>query len=88
MPHGIRTAVKIGGWLNEEGCGRLAGRTSGGTRARLHTVTAAPDRPIPIVKDDRRMPPYRSRTTTHDRTMAGACILRRSTGVKDGDDVR
>ncbi|NRG19341.1 dihydroxy-acid dehydratase [Rhizobiales bacterium] len=31
------------------------------------------------------MPPYRSRTTTHGRNMAGARGLWRATGVKDGD---
>ncbi|HWV22803.1 MAG TPA: dihydroxy-acid dehydratase, partial [Thermomicrobiales bacterium] len=32
-----------------------------------------------------KMPPYRSRTTTHGRNMAGARGLWRATGVKDGD---
>ena len=31
------------------------------------------------------MPPYRSRTTTHGRNMAGARGLWRATGMKDGD---
>ncbi len=31
------------------------------------------------------MPPYRSRTTTHGRNMAGARALWRATGMKDGD---
>lgn len=31
------------------------------------------------------MPPYRSRTTTHGRNMAGARSLWRATGMKDGD---
>ncbi len=32
-----------------------------------------------------KMPPYRSRTTTHGRNMAGARGLWRATGMKDGD---
>ena len=31
------------------------------------------------------MPPYRSRTTTHGRNMAGARGLWRATGMKDSD---
>src|ERR1700759_5630261 len=31
------------------------------------------------------MPPYRSRTSTHGRNMAGARGLWRATGMKDGD---
>ncbi len=31
------------------------------------------------------MPPYRSRTSTHGRNMAGARALWRATGMKDGD---
>ena len=34
---------------------------------------------------DIAMPPYRSRTTTHGRNMAGARGLWRATGMKDGD---
>ena len=34
---------------------------------------------------DQGMPPYRSRTTTHGRNMAGARGLWRATGMKDGD---
>jgi hypothetical protein len=35
--------------------------------------------------EDRRMPAYRSRTSTHGRNMAGARGLWRATGMKDGD---
>src|SRR5690606_18320191 len=34
---------------------------------------------------DSFMPPFRSRTTTHGRNMAGARGLWRATGMKDGD---
>jgi dihydroxy-acid dehydratase len=37
------------------------------------------------LKEDRRMPAYRSRTTTHGRTMAGARALWRATGMTDQD---
>ena len=40
-------------------------------------------RPIPDIEPP--MPPYRSRTTTHGRNMAGARGLWRATGMKDGD---
>jgi dihydroxy-acid dehydratase len=36
-------------------------------------------------RPDDPMPPYRSRTTTHGRNMAGARGLWRATGMKDGD---
>src|ERR1700710_271415 len=44
----------------------------------------APRSEVPTSKN-RTVPPYRSRTTTHGRNMAGARGLWRATGMKDGD---
>src|SRR3546814_6076345 len=38
-----------------------------------------------IETEDKTMPAYRSRTTTHGRNMAGARGLWRATGMKDDD---
>jgi dihydroxy-acid dehydratase len=38
-----------------------------------------------LTKKDSAMPPYRSRTSTHGRNMAGARSLWRATGMRDGD---
>src|SRR5574343_59679 len=50
---------------------------------RLHPLTLRPG--LAAIIEDRSMPAYRSRTTTHGRNMAGARGLWRATGMKDSD---
>ena len=53
--------------------------------ARAPCVVKRAPGPLPSDSEEPTMPPYRSRTTTHGRNMAGARGLWRATGMKDGD---
>src|SRR5690606_32717401 len=46
---------------------------------------AVADTRVQLSGEGPKMPPYRSRTTTHGRNMAGARGLWRATGMKDED---